>query len=66
VTRTGTQTDRNRDTYGQRQGNKGTAKGTQTDMEIDTDSNIDNFNKLLKKIRVLKALSFKKFYKIKL
>jgi hypothetical protein len=57
---TETQTDTDRDTDGQ--GHKWTGKGTQADTDRDTD--IDNVNGQLKKIRALKALSFKQFYKI--
>jgi hypothetical protein len=62
---TGTQMDRGRDTDRQGQGHQGTGKGSQTDMDRDTDTDIDNFNGQLTKKQELKALSFKKFYKIK-
>jgi hypothetical protein len=65
--RTGTQTDRdrntdgkNRDTY--RQGHRWTGAGTGEGTQRDTDR---NNNEQLTKIRALKALNFKEFYKIK-
>jgi uncharacterized lipoprotein YddW (UPF0748 family) len=57
-TGTGTQMDRGRDTKGQGKGHKWTWTGMRTQT-------LDNFiGQLTKKIRALKELSFKKFYKI--